>query len=281
MTQVNKNKITRFYKFAIPYIIWLAIFVVIPLILLLIVAFSTMEKAISFADYKPAIYHIKDAFSNANCDAFLNSLLYSLITTVGCILIGYPVAYIVSMSKLKNKYLMILLIIFPMWICMVLRLKMLNYMFSGMFESVLGIPLNISGTTGAVILVMVIMYLPFMILPIFTQLEKIDRSLFEASADLGATPVKTFTKVTLPLSLKGIISGIIMVFLPCATGFAIPQIIGNGNVELIGNYIERYFVSGGASQYNVGAIVSLVIIVAVIGSLFFIFKTDPEGDTLI
>ena len=106
MTQVNKNKITRFYKFAIPYIIWLAIFVVIPLILLLIVAFSTMEKAISFADYRPAIYHIKDAFSNANCDAFLNSLLYSLITTVGCILIGYPVAYIVSMSKLKNKYLM-------------------------------------------------------------------------------------------------------------------------------------------------------------------------------
>ena len=284
MIQAKKTsgaKITKFKRFAIPYVIWLAIFVAIPLFLLIIVAFSSMDKTIDFSSYRPTLYHIADAFSNANCDAFLNSLIYSFVTTIGCILIGYPVAFIVSMSKLKNKYLMILLIIFPMWICMVLRLKMLNYMFSGMFESVLMIPLNISGTTGAVILVMVIMYLPFMILPIFTQLEKIDRSLFEASADLGATPVKTFTKVTLPLSLKGIISGIIMVFLPCATGFAIPQIIGNGNVELIGNYIERYFVSGGASQYNVGAIVSLVIIIAVIGSLFFIFKTDPEGDTLI
>lgn len=279
--KIKKPSITNFKNFSIPYIIWLAIFVVIPLFLLIIVAFSSMEKSISFVNYRPSLYHISEAFSNANSDAFLNSLVYSFITTVGCILIGYPVAYIVSMSKLKNKYLMILLIIFPMWICMVLRLKILNYMFSGMFESVLGIPLNISGTTGAVILVMVIMYLPFMILPIFTQLEKIDRSLFEASADLGATPVKTFTKVTLPLSLKGVISGIIMVFLPCATGFAIPQIIGNGNVELIGNYIERYFVSGGASEYNVGSVVSLVIIIAVIGSLFFIFKTDPEGDTLI
>ena len=281
MTQTKTSKITKFKGFSIPYVVWLSVFVAIPLVLLIIVAFSTMEKTITFVNYRPALYHIKDAFSNANCDAFLNSLLYSFITTVGCILFGYPVAYIVSMSKLKNKYLMILLIIFPMWICMVLRLKTLNYMFSGMFESVLGIPLNISGTVLAVILVMIIMYLPFMILPIFTQLEKIDRNLFEASADLGATPVKTFTKVTLPLSLKGITSGIIMVFLPCATGFAIPQIIGNGNVELIGNYIERYFVSGGASQYNVGAIVSLVIIIAVIGSLFFIFKTDPEGDTLI
>ena len=129
--QTKQSKITKFKRFSIPYVIWLAIFVAIPLVLLIIVAFSTMEKSITFVNYRPAIYHIQDAFSNANCDAFLNSLLYSLITTVGCILIGYPVAYIVSMSKLKNKYLMILLIIFPMWICMVLRLKILNYMFSG------------------------------------------------------------------------------------------------------------------------------------------------------
>jgi len=271
----------RFKRYSIPYIIWLAIFVVIPLILLLLVAFSTMTKSISFTNSSFSLSHIGDAFSIANSDALLNSLIYSLITTVGCILIGYPVALIVSMSKLKNKYLMILIIIFPMWICMVLRLKMFNYMFSGMLDSVLGIPLNISGTVLAVILVMVIMYLPFMILPIFTQLEKIDRALFEASADLGANKFKTFIKVTLPLSLKGVVSGIIMVFLPCATGFAIPQIIGNGNVELIGNYIERYFVSGGASQYNVGAVISLIIIIAVLGSLATLMKFDPEGDTLI
>jgi len=271
----------NFKRFSIPYVVWVSIFVVIPLVLLLIVAFSNMDSMIDFTNYRFSIEHFGETFSNANSDAFLNSLLYSFITTIGCVIIGYPVAYIVSMSKLKNKYLMILIIIFPMWICMVLRLKILNYMFSGMFESVFNIPLNISGTDFAVILVMVLMYLPFMILPIFTQLEKIDRSLFEASADLGANPIKTFGTVTIPLSLKGVISGVIMVFLPCATGFAIPQIIGNGNVDLIGNYIERYFVSGGASQYNVGAVVSLVIIIAVIGSLFFISTTDPEGDTLI
>jgi len=271
----------NFKRYSIPYIIWLIIFVFIPLILLLLVAFSTMTKNISFMGNSISVSHIPDAFSIANTDALLNSLIYSFITTVGCIAIGYPVALIVSMSKLKNKYLMILIIIFPMWICMVLRLKMLNYMFSGMLESILGIPLNISGTVLAVLLVMVIMYLPFMILPIFTQLEKIDRSLFEASADLGANKFKTFLKVTLPLSLKGVVSGIIMVFLPCATGFAIPQIIGNGNVELIGNYIERYFVSGGASQYNVGAVISLIIIIAVLGSLAIVMKFDPEGDTLI
>lgn len=271
----------NFKRYSIPYIVWLVVFVVLPLFLLLIVALSTMTSGIDFANYQFSVNHVPEAFGIANTDALLNSLLYSLITTVGCILIGYPVALIVSMSKLKNKYLMILIIIFPMWICMVLRLKMFNYMFSGMLESVLGIPLNISGTTIAVIMVMIIMYLPFMILPIFTQLEKIDHSLFEASADLGANPIKTFTKVTLPLSLKGIVSGIIMVFLPCATGFAIPQIIGNGNVDLIGNYIERYFVSGGASQYNVGSVVSIVIIIAVLGSLLAVMKYDPEGDTLI
>lgn len=271
----------NFKRYSIPYIVWLSVFVIIPLFLLLAVSISTMTSGISFANYEISFSHIPDAFGVANSDALLNSLLYSLITTLGCILLGYPVALIVSMSKLKNKYLMILIIIFPMWICMVLRLKMLNYMFSGMLESVLGIPLNISGTTLAVLIVMVVMYLPFMILPIFTQLEKIDRALFEASADLGANRFKTFTKVTLPLSLKGVVSGIIMVFLPCATGFAIPQIIGNGNVELIGNYIERYFVSGGASQYNVGSVISIVIIIAVIGSLAVVMKFDPEGDTLI
>ena len=271
----------RFKKFSIPYIIWLAIFVVLPLFLLLLVAFSTMNFKVNFVDYTFSLAHFEAAFSTENLNAFINSFKYSLITTIGCVLIGYPVSLIISMSKLKNKYLMILFIIFPMWICMVLRLKILNYMFSGLFESVTGLPLNISGTEFAVILVMIIMYIPIMILPIFTQLEKIDRSLFEAAQDLGASPAKTFIKVTLPLSMKGVMSGIIMVFLPSATGFAIPQIIGNGDINLIGNYIERYFVSGGALQYNTGALVSVVIIVIVLGSLFLITKIDEEGDTLI
>ena len=146
----------RFKKFSIPYIIWLAIFVVLPLFLLLLVAFSTMNFKVNFVDYTFSLAHFEAAFSTENLNAFINSFKYSLITTIGCVLIGYPVSLIISMSKLKNKYLMILFIIFPMWICMVLRLKILNYMFSGLFESVTGLPLNISGTEFAVILVMTI-----------------------------------------------------------------------------------------------------------------------------
>ena len=189
-----------------------------------------------------------------------------------------------SIKNLKI-ILTILLILFPMWICMLLRLKVINNMLSegGLLETFFGIHVNLSGTEFAVVLVMILMYLPFMILPIFTQLQKIDRSLFEASQDLGATPVKTFLKVTLPLSMKGVTSGIIMVFLPAATGFAIPEIIGNGKINLIGNVIENYIsgAKGVATQYNIGCMISLIIIIVVIGSLVIISKIDAEGETLL
>ena len=275
----------RFKHFAIPYVIWLGVLVLLPLILLTLLSVSATKYSLNFSNFQFSVSHISSVFTAQNLEAFGNSIKLALLATVGCVLFGYPVAYIVSMSKIKNKYLTILLILFPMWICMLLRLKILNNMFSegGLLESFFGISLNISGTEFAVVLVMILMYMPFMILPIFTQLQKIDRSLFEASQDLGATPVKTFLKVTLPLSMKGVTSGIIMVFLPAATGFAIPEIIGNGKINLIGNVIENYIsgAKGVATQYNVGCMISLIIIIIVIGSLILISKIDAEGETLL
>ena len=275
----------NFKRFAIPYVVWLGILVLIPLILLTFISFSATKYKLSFDTFEFSVEHVSTVFTAQNLEAFWNSIKLALIATFGCVIFGYPVSYIISMSKIKNKYLTILLILFPMWICMLLRLKVINNMLSegGLLETFFGIHVNLSGTEFAVVLVMILMYLPFMILPIFTQLQKIDRSLFEASQDLGATPAKTFLKVTLPLSMKGVTSGIIMVFLPAATGFAIPEIIGNGKINLIGNVIENYIsgAKGVATQYNIGCMISLIIIIVVIGALILISKIDAEGETLL
>lgn len=275
----------NFKRYAIPYVLWLSVLVLVPLVLLTFIAFSSTKFSLSFDSFKFSVDHVSTVFTAQNLTAFWNSIKLAFLATVGCILVGYPVSYIISMSKLKNKYLTLLIVLFPMWICMLLRLKIINNMISegGLLESFFGIKINISGTEFAVVLVMILMYLPFMILPIFTQLQKIDRSLFEASQDLGANPFRTFYKVTLPLSMKGVTSGIIMVFLPAATGFAIPEIIGNGKINLIGNVIENYIsgAKGVATQYNVGCMISLVIIFLVFGSLIIINKIDAEGETLL
>jgi spermidine/putrescine transport system permease protein len=275
----------NFKRYAIPYVLWLGVLVLVPLVLLTFIAFSSTKFSLSFDSFKFSVDHVSTVFTAQNLTAFWNSIKLAFLATVGCILVGYPVSYIISMSKLKNKYLTLLIVLFPMWICMLLRLKIINNMISegGLLESFFGIKINISGTEFAVVLVMILMYLPFMILPIFTQLQKIDRSLFEASQDLGANPFRTFYKVTLPLSMKGVTSGIIMVFLPAATGFAIPEIIGNGKINLIGNVIENYIsgAKGVATQYNVGCMISLVIIFLVFGSLIIISKIDAEGETLL
>ena len=275
----------NFKRYAIPYVLWLGLLVLLPLVLLVLIAFSSTKYSLAFDSFRFNVDHVSTVFTTQNLTAFWNSIKLAAIATIGCIFVGYPVSYIISMSKLKNKYLTLLIVLFPMWICMLLRLKIINNMISegGLLESFFGIKVNISGTEFAVVLVMILMYLPFMILPIFTQLQKIDRSLFEASQDLGANPFRTFYKVTLPLSMKGVTSGIIMVFLPAATGFAIPEIIGNGKINLIGNVIENYIsgAKGVATQYNVGCMISLVIIFLVFGSLMIINKVDAEGETLL
>lgn len=270
----------RFSKLALPYSIWMIVLVVIPLILMIGLSFINSNGF----DLKGASFTFNNIVELGNptyLKAFLYSLLFSTVATIICLLIGYPIAYIISTSKIRNKYLVLLIIILPMWTNMLLRLKILQLISlpNGFFKNTFGISFDFYGTWQAIVLGMVLMYLPFMIFPIYTVLEKIDNSLLEASQDLGANKFKTFVKVTLPLSLKGVTSGVIMVFLPCAMGFTISDVLGGGNYQLIGNIVERFFKH--SNDYNLGSLISLVVILLVIGSLFIIGKVDEEGETLL
>lgn len=270
----------RFNRLAIPYLIWMMILVVLPLLIMVVLAFLDI-KGIDFSDASFTLKNFNSTFNPVYIQAFFRSIKLAAITTVICILLGYPVSYIISKSNIRNKYLVLIILILPMWTNMLLRIQTLNRILlpEGFLKNTFGISTNLSGTEFSVILAMVMMYLPFMIFPIYTVLEKIDLSLLEASQDLGASKVKTFKKVTLPLSLKGVSSGIIMVFLPCAMGFTIPEIMSGGNMILIGTIIEQKFKQG--TGYNVGSLISLVVLLLVFLALWIIGKIDEEGETLL
>lgn len=270
----------RFRNLSLPYKIWMFALVSIPMGIMVVLSFLEINGF----DFKTASFTLDNFVELGNpsyMKAFLRSMEFSLIATLICLAIGYPIAYIISRSNFKNKYLVLLIFILPMWTNMLLRLKTMQMIIlpEGFLNNTFGISIDFYGTREAVILGMVLMYLPFMIFPIYTVLEKIEPSLLEASQDLGASPVKTFMQVTLPLSLKGVASGIIMVFLPSAMGFTISEILGGNGVQLIGNVIETLFKK--ATIYNLGSLISLIIILLVIGSLFLIGKIDEEGETLL
>ena len=173
----------------------------------------------------------------------------------------------------------------PMWTNMLLRIQTLNNLFkpNSFLSNTLGISIDLTEYKSLkIILVMTIVYLPFMIFPCYTVLEKMDQSLIEASMDLGASRVKSFFKITFPLSVKGIFSGFIMVFLPCAMGFTIPQIVTDGdpNYAMLGQLIERQFMSS-SPAYNVGSLMSLFILIFTLGSIYLISRVDQEGETLL
>jgi spermidine/putrescine transport system permease protein len=250
---------------------------------MLILSFLDIEGL----DLTTAKYSL-EAFSKTFKREYLIALGHSFqlagLATLFCVLIGYPVAYIISNLKIANRFMFLLILILPMFTNLLLRVNTINKLLlpEGFLKNVMGISLNFSGTEAAVVLVMVIVYLPFMIFPIYTVLEKIDPSLLEASKDLGANNIQTFRQVTLPLSLKGVSSGIIMVFLPCATGFTIPYIVSKGNIKLIGNIIEEKMgLTNQLSDYPVGSLISILVLVIVMGALYIISKIDAEGETLL
>jgi spermidine/putrescine transport system permease protein len=250
------------------------------------VALSFMKiKGMSFRGAEFAFANFSCLFEKSIATGFSNSLKFSILTTAFCFALGYPVAYIVSKSKIKNRFLIMAILILPMWSNMLLRTTALaniflpNNVITSMLSKVgIHVSLNIKGTELAILIGMISTYLPFMILPIYTVLEKIDVSLLEASDDLGANKFWTFWKVTFPISLKGVATGIILVFLPSASGFAIPRILGDGNYVLIGTTIENSFNN---SNYNFGSLLSLIIIIIITCALFFIAKVDKEGETLL
>ena len=293
----------KFKKFSIPYLVWMIVFTGIPLILMLIFAVSTIESfsisTFSFSDYQFNFANFKMLVDNSFLKAFFRSMLYAGLATIFALLLGYPIAYFISRSKFKNKYLILLIFIIPMWTNMLLRIQTTNNLLSensifanilidvfgerNIFSKFVDLIINFCKPKGfRIVLVMTFVYLPFMIFPIYTVLEKIDKSIYEASNDLGAGAVKTFFKVTFPNTTKGIYSGIMMVFLPAAMGFTIPEIVTgkDPNYALVGSLIERQFKSSHI-KYNIGSMWSLIIIIFVLGSLYIISKIDEDGETLL
>lgn len=279
----------RFKRLSIPYLVWMIVFTGIPLLLMIIFAFSTIEAfsayTFSFSDFRFTAANLQALFDAVFLKSFGRSLLYAAIATVLCLLIGYPIAYFISRSHFKRKYLLLLIFIMPMWTNMLLRIQTINSLLSqnSFFTNVFGFTIDLSGAKALkLIAVMTIVYLPFMIFPIYTVLEKMDKSLFEASNDLGAGGIKTFFKITLPISSKGIYSGVMMVFLPAAMGFTIPKIVtqSDPHYTMVGQLIERQF-KNYITFYNTGSMWSLIIIIFVLGSLYIISKIDEEGETLL
>lgn len=293
MQKIQSKQIEHPHKLhllAKPYEYWLYLLAILPMFIMFILMFFSNEgislDEITFQGFNN--FHILG--EKSVLVAFGNSIKFSVLTTIICLLLGYNVAYLLHCSKIKHKYLILLLLILPMWSNILIRILALrnvmqpNNIITSFIEYVLQLKPNsivfpnLLGTDLAILIGCVLTYLPYVILPIYTALEKIDPSLLEASNDLGMTDFTTFWKVTFPLTVKGITSGTIMVLLPCLSGFAIPTILGNGNILLIGNIIEQYFNN---MNYNNGSILAIIILILILGSIMIINKVDKEGETLI
>ncbi|MBU1144934.1 MAG: ABC transporter permease [Firmicutes bacterium] len=277
--------IKRLGRFASPYMVWLIILVVFPLLMMILLSFMK-TTAMSFTNATFSFESWNKLFTDSAIrTALANSFRYAFLATVIAFFLGYPMAYILAKSPFSNKLVILVLTIIPMWSNSLLRTSALANLLSA--DSIvndllnligLSFVWNIRGTGLAIVVGLVITYLPFMILPIYTVLEKMDPLLHEASMDLGSNKAKTFLKVTFPLSLKGVATGIILVFLPSFSGFAIPEILGNSRIIFIGTLVDSSFLF---SNYNYGSLLSLVIIILILGSMFLFNKVDKEGETLL
>lgn len=274
----------EFKVLAKPYIAWLFVLAILPIFVMLVLSFMFSE-GLSFGES----YFTFDQFAllgeDSTLSAFSNSIIYATITAAVSLVLGYFVAYNVYKSKFKNKFIVLTIFILPMWSNLLLRTEALgnlmehnNIITDLLSQMGIGLSIGIKGSPLAVIIGLVFTYLPFMILPIYTALEKIDYSLEEAALDLGLTNMQKFWKVIFPLSLKGVATGSIMVFLPSMSGFAIPEILGSGNILLIGNVIEQSFRN---MDYNFGALLSIFILIFIMGALYVVSKVDKEGETLL
>ncbi len=267
----------QFRKMVYPYLLWSTVVIAVPMLLILLYAFTSGGNSVS-----------KFMFSLSNFKRFLTdktflevlyrSLRIAIETTVVCVLLGYPAAYIIAKYSEKVKMRWVLIITLPTWINMLVR----TYAWTGILQedgvinSFLGLfgigPVAFMYTDFAVILGMVYNFLPFMIIQIYTSLTKMDYSLIEAAGDLGASPGKCFTKVTLPLSMPGVISGITLVFLPSVSSFCIPRMLGGGSYVMVGTIIESQFLTAG--DWNFGSAISLIMAIIIMISMYITKKVD-------
>ena len=270
----------RFSQLAIPYAVWVALMILLPMLLILLYAFTTQGNDI--VNFSFTLDHFIRFFTDQDVLLILwRSLVIAFKTTIICVLLGYPIAYFIARSSDKVRNILVLVITLPMWINMLVRTYAWIGILSdgGILQNILsflgfGEP-ELLYTEGAVLLGMVYNFLPFMILQVNTSLCKMDKSLLEASADLGANRFQTFWRVTFPLSLSGVISGITLVFLPAVSSFFIPKLLGGGQFFLIGNVIENQFITVG--EWNFGSAISMIMAVVMMLCMFLIRRVDERN----
>lgn len=261
-----------------PYLVWMVVFILVPLLLVAYFAFTDGDGHLT-------LNYVADVAQYSQI--FVRSIWLALIATVICLVIAYPLAYILTNTSRKSQSTLLMIVMLPMWMNFLLRtyawMTLLGN--NGLINSVLGLiglgPYKMLNTEGAVILGMVYNYLPFMILPLYSVMLKIDKSVLEAAADLGCNPRKTLFKVVLPLSMPGVMSGITMVFVPAISTFIISRMLGGGGNLLIGDLIEMQFL-GTSYNINLGAAISLVLMVIVLLLMTIMnqFNAD-DGDVVL
>lgn len=269
----------KFRQLVIPYLIWSVLMLLVPM--LLIAMYSVMSDGNSIVPFKLTIHHYVRFFTDPDFVLILwRSLVIAIKTTIICLLLGYPIAYYIANSEEKKQNVLILLITLPMWINMLVR----TYAWIGLLApdgiiswllGLIGIHTELLYTEKAVLLGMVYNFLPFMILQIQTALSKMDKSLLEASNDLGADRVQTFIHIVFPLSLSGVVSGITLVFLPAVSSFFIPKLLGGGQFFLIGNVIENQFITVG--EWNFGSAISMIMAVIMMLLMMLVRNIEKKG----
>ena len=276
--------------FAVPYVVWMALFVVAPIIMVVIYAFTTADFSLTGENFTGMGTYLS---------IFTRSFQLAIVATLVCLLIGYPLAYVMAREGPGFQRMATVLIMLPMWVNFLLRTYswmailenngLLNQFFDaiGLFDLINGIfgtdiqYFRMIRTQGAVVLGMVYNYLPFMILPIYSVLVKLDNSLLEAARDLGANSAEVFRRVIFPLSLPGVLSGVTMVFIPSVSTFVISRLLGGGKSLLLGDLIEMQFL-GSAYNPHLGSAISLVMMVIVLVSMGIMNRFgEGEGEAVV
>lgn len=262
---------------SVPYLVWMVIFILVPIIMVAFFAFTNEDGGFT-------IKHISDVGQYANI--FVHSIWLALIATVICLVLAYPIAFIISRMEKHRQGTMMMIVMLPMWMNFLLRtyawMTLLGN--NGIINHLLGMvglgPYKLINTSGAVVLGMVYNYLPFMILPLYSVMAKIDKSVIEASRDLGCNSVNVLFRVIVPLSLPGITSGITMVFVPAISTFIISRMLGGGSNLLIGDLIEMQFL-GNSYNPHLGAAISLVLMVIILVIMTVMNQFSPDDQVLI
>lgn len=268
-------------KASYPYIIWMGVFIVVPLFLILYFAFTTGDSQ-NFNTFNFSLDNFKRFLTPTYLKVLSRSLNLAFVSTVICLILGYPVALIISKEKARKRNIMILMFVIPMWMNFLLRtyawLTLLgrNGFINFIITKIGFQPLELMYNDKAVLLGMVYNFLPFMVLPIYSVLVKLDKSYIEAAEDLGANKMEVFGKVILPLSIPGVITGFTMVFIPAVSTFVISSLLGGNKYNLIGNLVEQQFRWTG--DWHFGSSMSIILMIFILIIMAFTSKFDKEKE---